>query len=371
MSELFLKDKLVITFRDVGGEPMDIKKVEAPELLPLCLRSKCTMDNVRTWLKKRGMPDKREGLDDMKAEFGDRWLHPKNYLSLTDQYWIRKRTETWKRINFFTNFYSPDIGDMAFKPWTVSGRKINSASPDLTTGGILKKRWLQKEDKTSMLIKASSRAAHQDPLNEVLVSVLTEKLGVVKSAGYDLWIEGTQMCSRCDNFVNENTELVPASYIYFEKPRDEKNENVYTHLLRMCDLYEIEGAKDYIDWVIFIDSLTGNEDRHLTNIAFLRDVNTLKFIGPSPLFDCGNAYWNAKKINGGVKSKLFGDVEEAIVNTRKEMCDLKGALSNEGVHRLIQDYPGLSDERKDALTAAITERNLRMLNNQAAKFYGV
>lgn len=51
MSELFLKDKLVITFRDVGGEPMDIKKVEAPELLPLCLRSKCTMDNVRTWLK--------------------------------------------------------------------------------------------------------------------------------------------------------------------------------------------------------------------------------------------------------------------------------------------------------------------------------
>lgn len=364
MSELFLKNEKVLTLKDVEGVPKEIVKINAPELLPLCLKKECTTELFFGWLSKRNIPEKREGLQEAIDEFGRSWLETKNYFSLSDQYWLKKRDETWKRGNFFTNWYSTDIGEIMFTPWAFKKKRVNGESPDATTNGLLRKRWKQNADKTSYLVKAGSLAAHQEPLSEVLVSVLTEKLGVIKSAGYELCIEGTLMCSKCENFITEDTDLVPASYFYNDEKR-KPTETVYDHLISMCEKQEIPGAKEYIDWTIFIDNLTGNEDRNLSNIGFIRDINTLKFIGPAPLYDCGNAYWSTQKITDNVRSEMFKGVEDMISKKLKQKCDLSKIFADMGYETIINAYPEITDVKKKNLIEAIKKRNNRLINERS------
>lgn len=362
MSELCLKEQTVLTLKDVEGVPTDIVRIDNEELLPFSLKKECTMEKLKDWLSKRTIPNKREGLDSVKAEFGDSWMSSKNYASLSDHYWIKKRTETYKKINYFTNIYSRDIGNMFFTPWTVNPKKINNDSPDLTTSGITTKRWFQNPDKTSYLLKAASKSTHQDPLSEVLVSVLCEQTGIIDAVKYDLYIEGTTMCSKCDNFITSDTDLVLASNIYFWEPVTE-GEKTLDHLLRMCELFDIPNTEDFLKAMIFIDSITGNEDRNLSNIGFIRDINTMKFIGPAPLFDNASAYWETKNVNNFVKSKFFGDVESGIFNSLKKKYDLSILNKDYGYKQLISAYPCISEVKKDNLINAISKRNVRLCND--------
>ena len=363
MSELCLKEETVLTFKDEGGVPSSILKINNPELLPLILKKDCSFENVMDWLKKRSIPDNREGLGNVKKYFGEEWLENKNHASLTDHYWIKMRSEKYSKINYFTNFYSKDIGDMFFSPWLINKKKIDGRSPDLSTNGILKKRWVQKEDKTSMLIKAGSKATHQEPLSEVLVSVLAEKIKGFSCVKYDLHIEGTTMCSKCDNFITMDTMFVPAHYLYFLEPKAE-GENTVTHLLKMCEKYNVPDAEEHLRTMLAIDTVTGNEDRNLGNIGYIMDVNTMKFIGPAPMFDSGNAYWSSGNINNAIKSKNFGDIEASNLKIFRK----KGLFTflnedkeyNESCKKLIMSYPCITEEKKEKLISAIQERNVRL-----------
>ena len=363
MSELCLKEEKVLTLKDIEGVPSEVAKIHAPELLPLCLDSDCDTKQFMKWLHDRSIPSNREGIDQVKATFGEKWQINKNFASLSDHYWIKKRSETYRKINFFTNTYSKDIGNMFFKPWAVNRTRYDNFSPDLTTGGILTKCWRQNQDKSSCLIKAGSVAAQQEPLSEVLVAVLAEQLGTIKCADYNLHIEGTTMCSICSNFVTMDTDLVPASYIYYKEEK-QAGESVFSHLVRMCERYDIPGAEDFLKWMVFIDRITGNTDRNLNNIGFLRDIKTMKFIGPAPLFDSGNAYWSTKDINNAVKSNLFGDIENGIFKELNKNSNIDNILHETGYKRLIDAYPCISELKKGNLIQAISKRNNALLKEQ-------
>ena len=360
MSELFLKEEKVLTLKDIDGVPREVQRVDNPELLPICLRDNCTTELFYKWLDSRNIPKTREGLKAVTEQFGEDWLINKNFASLSDHYWIKKRSETWKKVNFFTRIYNKSVGDMFFKPWALgSQKKIDNDSPDLTTGGILMKRWFQNSDKSSFLVKAGSVESHQEPLSEVLVSVLAEKLEIIPCVKYDLWVEGVTICSKSDNIVTLDTELVPASMLYNLIPKED-SESVYAHLIKVCEAFNIPGAKEFIDGMIFIDNITGNEDRNLSNIAFIRDINTMKFIGPAPLFDSGNAYWSTKKITDTVKSNMFGDVEGAICAELKKKYNLEELTHLKPFYALINSYPAITDEKKENLIEAIKKRNNRL-----------
>ncbi len=358
MSFLCLKNEPVIQLKDKTNNTFEVLSIKNPELLPLSLAKECTTETFLKWLSKRSIPDNRDGLSIVNDRFGTSWRNNVNYLSLTDHYWIRRREEKWKQINYFTNKYSQDVGNLFFCPWKVSPKKI-SQSPDLTCGGLLKKRWKQKDDRTSFLIKAGSVIAKQEPLSEVLVSVLCERLKKIECVKYELHVEGVVMCSKCDNFVTEGTDFVPASYIYSYEKRTE-NETVLEHLLRMCEVFDVPGAEEHLKWAIFVDNITGNEDRNLNNIGFLRDVNTLKFIGPAPLFDSGNAYWDSSLVNKDKKSKCFIDSEQKIVEELKKEADLS-IFDDNSYETLIYKYPELEDKRKESIVKAINKRNDRFL----------
>lgn len=363
MSELFLKDEKVMTLKDVEGVPREILEINNPELLPFFLKSACTNEQFNKWLQKRQIPEGREGIEKVKSVFGDSWMNQKSYASLNDQYWIRYRSESWKKVNFFNNVYSPDIGDMFFAPWNITKKKYDTFSPDLTTSGILKKRWIQGPDKKSFLVKSRSKKLHQEPLSEVLVSILAEELNTIPHVKYDLYVEGIELCSICANFITIDKEFVPAYQVYHIKEKPE-NEKVFDHLVKMCEACNIPDAENFLKWMILIDNLTGNEDRNLGNIGFIRDSNTMEFIGPAPLFDCGNAFWNTKTVNNTVKSKMFGDVEKEICKEMKKKCDVSIFAPDYRHKKLIQAYPFINDVKRENLSRCITERNERMFQSK-------
>lgn len=364
MSELMKKNQKVLTFEDEEGVPVKIKHIDNKELLPLSLQDDCTIENFQKWFEKRNMPNNRDGLKDMITMYGDSWRKSKNYASLSDQYWVKRMSETWKKINFFTNPYSYDIGDIAFKPWMAEKRKYQTNSPDLTTNGRLKKRWIQRTDYVSYLIKAGNRALHQEPISEVLVSVLLEQIRIIPFVRYDLYVEGVELCSRCKNFITADTELVPLSELYYLEPKL-SGESIYDHLVKMCEKFNIQGSREYINKIIFIDKLTGNEDRHLGNMGVIKNVETNEFVGMAPLFDSGNAFWNVNSIYGNIpsKSKIFGDVEQKIFKDVKKRCNLELVLDKanfESFEKTIWEYPNMSDERKNRLIMAIKKRNEKL-----------
>ena len=99
-------------------------------------------------------------------------------LSLSDQYWVRPANSdlTWERINFFTNDFSEDIGDILFGANKMSNA-IDFSSPDNTSDGNLKKRWRIIDGKRC-LIKGGSNPYRQQPLNEVIATKIMNRLGI-------------------------------------------------------------------------------------------------------------------------------------------------------------------------------------------------
>lgn len=350
--EFYCKNDLAAILQ--GNEKGIIKvDVKEKELLPLILQANPTPDNFNKWIQKRKIPEARIELKETRLAFGTNWQRSNNLQSLTDHYWMKKEKSPaqYNKINFFTNRYSLDVGDAFFKPWDVKG-KINSFSPDVTTNGILKKRWKQKKDNTSILIKAGAFDMCQDPMYEVMASKVIEEYGL-DTVSYSLTTEGVELCSMCDNFITASTEFVPASYIYFLEERPE-NVTVYDHLINMSKKLEIKDFDLFLNDMINIDHKLGNTDRHLGNFGCIMDVESRKILGPAPLFDSGSSFadiasllssnytqdkFKPNSLNRGV----FFDVEKQIVKNHKQIKDIKKYKD------IINDYPFFSEQKKENL----------------------
>lgn len=346
---------------------VNIGKVTNEELLPFILQGNLSLESINKWLSKRLIPERREGLREVRMKFHD-FDRDKHLNSLTDQYWFRLRGEKWDDINYFTNKYSEDVGNMFFTPWLVP-KRYTTNSPDLTTNGALIKRWVQNEDLTSALYKTASETYHQEPLSEVLASIVAKKLNIIPFVEYQLAISGMILCSKCQNFITENTEFVPAYELYLKDPK-KQTDTAYSHLLRLCEQYHIPNMEDFLKGMILIDSITGNTDRHLGNFGFIREVTTGKFLGPAPLFDNGTAFWCWEaKPNVKKKSRLFAREENFVLSSMKDIY--KGVLNKENLDVLIEKYPLITDERKDILKKSIHERSTLLERTKRIKERGL
>lgn len=352
---LMYKTKPVASFiREKNGDFTKIIEVMQPELLPMCFQKTLTLEKIQKWTDKRIIPSNRDSTESVIRRFGTGALKDRNLFSLTDQYWFKYRNEKWEDMNFFTNPYPADVGNMFFMPWLVNERDYDTHSPDITTNGLVKKRWIQ-ENGVNYLLKSGNQAYHQEPTSEVMCSLVMQRICKVPFVSYSLCANGLMFCSKCRCFIDDHTEFIPASYIYHTLEK-RKEESVYTHLLRVCDYFEIPDAKKSIDEMILIDALCWNKDRHLGNFGFIRDVDTGKFVGPAPLFDFGNAFWN--NVNPDKEKQRAGmmfDIESknAINHFRKKcdtvmMRDIKEQLCG-----FIESYPDLDTEQKRLTTERI------------------
>lgn len=344
---------------DESGRLLDIGNVLDEKLMPVCLQGSGSFsrDTVSKWMTDRLIPDKKRiGYEDVRRAF-QVTSNRHNMFSLSDQYWFRwSQRETWGHGNFFTNPYETDWGRMFFSPWTVNPDNLRKESPDMTTNGVLKKRWVRNDDTgVSVLIKAGSREAHQDPLCEVLSSMTLAQLSIIPFVQYELCVDGLTFCCRCENFVTAKTEFVPAGHVYHRERRNKETDTPYRHLVKMTKKYApgIQDPEYYYQRMMVADACTGNTDRNLSNFGFIRSAETGEIIDFAPLFDMGSALFDE---GGTKKARLFSeeDTGEAIKQISKNFGQrIVKQLKERDLLDVVDTYPMLMESEKKKIAKKI------------------
>jgi hypothetical protein len=324
-------------------------------------------EGLNGWWRGRGIPANRSGLREAIEILGvssEKELLAKCYgLSLSDQYWICPKGSglTWDKINFFDNSFSRDVGDVLFglrnKP---SDEDINLISPDNTSDGWLKKRWVIHKGKRK-LIKAGSPPYRQEPYNEVLTSALCNRLGI-DHVDYKLVPGKRNPACTCADFVDSDTELVSAWYVYNTMIK-EKNVSPYNHLLECCAKMGI-AISEYLDKIITVDYIIANTDRHLNNFGIIRNAETLTWIRPAPIYDSGTSLWHNADIEMikptyKISSKPFRNNHNDQIKLVKDFTwlDFNSLHSvDEEFEAILTNSVFIRKERRDSLCAALKTR---------------
>ena len=197
------------------GEILKIYDVHNIEHIPIGVNienGKVNRSDLNKWWTLRSIPVSRSGireaLEILKVYSTSILLERCFGFGLSDQYWInnpRKPLE-WDKINFFENPFAEDVGNALFGKAPKGA--VNLISPDNTSDGWLKKRWIIIEGKRALL-KGGSGPAYQEPLNEVLASLIMRKLKI-PHVEYTLTEIDGQPMSICEDFITPDTELVNA-----------------------------------------------------------------------------------------------------------------------------------------------------------------
>ena len=247
---------------------------------------------LNKWWCGRSIPASRMGIADAFETLGiydpSELLTKCFGLSLSDHYWIKPSGNSmkWEDINFFDNEFSDDIGDVLFGTSTKSSG-FDFYSPDNTSDGNLKKRWKIIDGKRCLL-KAGSMPYRQQPCNEVIASMVMDRLGI-DHVPYSVINIGNEPFSICEDFITKDTELVSA-YRILQIRGKENHENDYLHYINTCKEIGVD-ISAAVDDMIVVDYTIANEDRHFNNFGLLRNAETLEWIGAAPIYDSGTSLW--------------------------------------------------------------------------------
>ena len=225
-------------------------------------------------------------------------------LSLSDQYWIKPQNQdiSWENVNFFDNEFSEDIGDVLWGK-QLNKDDVNYHSPDNTSDGCLKKRWKIVNGKRCLL-KSGSTPFMQQPFNEVIASIIMERLNIPHVSYSVIFDENGQPYSVCEDFITGNTELVSAWRV-IQANKKRSDISVYQHYINCCELYGVKNIVHAIDQMIVVDYIIANEDRHQNNFGLVRDANTLDWLYPAPIYDSGSSLGYDKLTNQILSGKTI------------------------------------------------------------------
>ena len=175
---------------------------------------------------------------------------------------------------------------------------------------MLKKAWVI-ENKTRYLLKGGYKNEILQPFNEVLASMICERLGF-DHVTYTLDTYKDTVVSKCPCFINKNTELITCYQIRNNMKRHDSEED-YEDYIKKLEENNIKDARIKIENMYILDFLIMNEDRHLNNFGIIRDVNTLKWIDVAPIFDNGQSlnieYYDDEEMHISGEGRLFYEIK--------------------------------------------------------------
>jgi len=269
------------------------------------------------WLSERCVPNSREGvarlLSKYKVEQIKQLMLYMKGLSLSDHFWIDRTpfNQKWENINMFDNRYDELMGQLLFDQklkLVQSAENYQGQSPELTTGGSLRKHWTYKEvEHKSYLLKAGSKKDYQEPFNEYFSHLLSEELGFTHTP-YLLEKQGKEYVSVCPCIADNKTEMVSAADI-IRKYGVEKSYNAFVQFGQQKGCINF---KDEVNQMIILDYLIDNIDRHWYNFGMLRDAQDGSWKGLIPIFDNGYSLWNKDYVDSRIisESQSFADSNE-------------------------------------------------------------
>lgn len=377
------KDIPVLSFSTEDEEISDISEILSISHLPVGIsleneNGKSLKSQLRTWWKGRSIPASRQNLDTALEQLGNittDYLIEKSYgLSLSDHYWAKPEQSrlSWKDVNFFQNSFSDDVGKALFGVLNSAGTSsLNLISPDNTSDGWLKKKWIINNGER-FLLKAGS-LWQQEPFNEVLASEICSRLKI-NCVPYKIIKADRTFYSSCPDFVTAETELVPAWHIISAQKKDNKTSN-FEHFINCCKkigITGIEKIKQEICRMITVDFIIANTDRHYNNFGFLRNPDTLEWLGLAPIYDSGTAMFSNTMIydlknpyfqdSQNIKAKPFASNQKEQMNRLpcKEYCSTLNLKKLEDIpdffKEQISENPYIEKERAEVLHDILASR---------------
>jgi hypothetical protein len=246
---------------------------------------------------------------------------------------------------------------MLFGREPADKKRINLMSPDNTSEGWQKKKWIISDSKRK-LVKGGSDPWRQEPYNEVIASAIMRRLGI-PHVPYTLTFDGGDVFSVCDNFLSVETELITAWKVFHSRIMKD-SDSEFTHFLRCCDSLGIADVQPEIDKMLAVDYIIANEDRHCNNFGFVRNADTLEWVGFAPLFDCGTSLWhNSLDIGGKRKCQPFSQSHDEQLRLVSDLRWFDVDALN-GVNREITEIFSRShvidEARRNAITAEVLKR---------------
>lgn len=300
MYTLMHKDIPVITI-DITDNKMKVIKVINESQLPI--GGQMNSMKLHEWWQDRAVPKTRKGSKHALRELGlastDNMLLSGLALSLNDCYWINPVGSSfeWKDVSLFRNNFIDIFGELTFDTTKSLSRFKDQSSFRLATSqGELQKKWCIDANGRRFLVKGNWGESYQQSLNEIFASRIHQLQGWSLYVHYhlcDIDVEGNRKgigCA-CYNFCSEDIESVSAWEI-MQSVKLRASDSYFNTFKKACVLkygMNEDYFDRYISYLLMTDFLMSNTDRHMNNIALLRDANTLKVIGFSPIYDTGNS----------------------------------------------------------------------------------
>lgn len=203
-------------------------------------------------------------------------------LSMNDSYWVPRADDPrlFTDVNLFENGLSSPLADVAFTGSSLMGpgRDSRCLTPELTTGGTLRKAWRVIPNGMRVLYKGASRGWYPgEPASELVAFAVAAACGLdVVSYDIDLW--HGELCSTCGCFCSPRVSYVP--FFAATGITDLAGTLVYASRLGQPSL---EACCD----MLVLDCLIYNPDRHFNNFGLLRDSTDGGLLGFAPIFDNG------------------------------------------------------------------------------------
>ena len=276
------------------------------------------MNNMKfhEWWRDRAIPKTRHGAKNALQKLGyestNSALVNNLALSLSDCYWIQPRGEnlTWKEVNLFTNDFVDSFGEITINRDHIIDLRKQTRFNCATSQGELQKKWCIDKDGRRYMIKGNYGESYQQSLNEIFATNLHKQQGFKQYTPYSLvklQVDGDMegLGCLCYDFCNENIECISA-WELLQTVKIKQNESYYYPLKKVVLSLGIseQAFNSFMDYQIMTDYLISNTDRHMNNIAVMRNPDTLDYLGFAPIFDSGNSMFYNVSFENLSKIKL-------------------------------------------------------------------
>ena len=310
----------------------------------------CDIKKIQKWWEMRAVPASRatmqQVINNANCLNTEIYLAKNLGLSMTDTYWIKPSGIDLSFDNVkFANLAAYSHGKIPY-------HNATSYDPNASLGGQMEKYW-DLMHKTPILVKESYKYYGQQSINEVFASIVhSRQPSNVEFVRYTAEMtEDRGVQCKCPAFTSENIELLSA-YEMVESRKIQNSQALYDEYINICveNGIDYNQIQEFMDYQTMTDFLITNTDEHLLNFGVLRDPNTMKLIGPAPIFDSGNSmfysdgrktpytragildipitsfYKREKKLLGKVKNKTAVDL-----NSIPSAGEVKELYANAGI----------------------------------------
>lgn len=249
----------------------------------------CDIKKIQKWWEMRAVPASRatmqQVINNANCLNTEVYLAKNLGLSMTDTYWIKSSGIDLSFDNVkFANLAAYSHGKIPY-------HNATSYDPNASLGGQMEKYW-DLMHKTPILVKESYKYYGQQSINEVFASIVhSRQPSNVEFVRYTAEMtEDRGVQCKCPAFTSENIELLSA-YEMVESRKIQNSQALYDEYINICveNGIDYNQIQEFMDYQTMTDFLITNTDEHLLNFGVLRDPNTMKLIGPAPIFDSGNS----------------------------------------------------------------------------------